>query len=67
MDVYAIDLLKELGLTAEQVERTMALAAEIAKAPFVARHGTEVTEICFYVAFAGCMALCSSSRSSSGM
>ncbi|WNG14927.1 Tex family protein [Cystobacter fuscus] len=43
MHVYAIELSKELGLKAEQVDRTLALSAEGATVPFIARYRKEAT------------------------
>jgi uncharacterized protein len=42
--VHAIELSKELGLKAEQVDRTLALSAEGATVPFIARYRKQATE-----------------------
>ena len=43
MHAYAIELSKELGIKPEQVDRTLALSAEGATVPFIARYRKEVT------------------------
>jgi uncharacterized protein len=43
MHAYAIELSKELGLKPEQVDRTLALSAEGATVPFIARYRKEAT------------------------
>ncbi len=43
MHAYAVELSKELGLRAEQVEKTLALNEEGATVPFIARYRKEAT------------------------
>jgi protein Tex len=43
MHAYAVELSKELGLAPEQVDRTLALNAEGATVPFIARYRKEAT------------------------
>ena len=43
MHAYAHELARELGLTPEQVDRTLTLAEEGATVPFIARYRKEVT------------------------
>jgi uncharacterized protein len=43
MHVYAVELSQELGLKPEQVDRTLALNAEGATVPFIARYRKEAT------------------------
>jgi protein Tex len=43
MHAYAVELSKELGLRAEQVEKTLALHEEGATVPFIARYRKEAT------------------------
>ena len=43
MHAYAVELSKELGLKPEQVDRTLALNAEGATVPFIARYRKEAT------------------------
>ena len=43
MHAYAVELSKELGIKPEQVDRTLALSAEGATVPFIARYRKEVT------------------------
>ena len=43
MNAYAVELSKELGLKPEQVDRTLALSADGATVPFIARYRKEAT------------------------
>jgi uncharacterized protein len=43
MHAYAVELSQELGLKPEQVDKTLALNAEGATVPFIARYRKEAT------------------------